>query len=45
MESIAESVILVYNLHSNLLRNIGEEDEMFVAYNGPDIGEANDVLK
>jgi hypothetical protein len=34
----------VYNLNSNQLRIIGKEDEMFVAYNGPDIGEANYVL-
>ena len=41
-------LLSLYILHNSLLRNIGEEranDEMFVAYNGPDIGEADDVLK
>ena len=41
-------LLSLYILHNSLLRNIGEEranDEMFVAYNGPDIGEAEDVLK
>ena len=39
----------MYTLHNNQLRvrDIGEEranDGMFVVYNGPDIGEADDVL-
>ena len=48
VERVAESVISVYNLHNNQLRNTGEEranDGKFVAFNGPDIGEAEGVLK
>ena len=43
VESVAESVISVYNLHNTKLRAINEEtadDELFVVYNGPEIGEA-----
>ena len=48
VESVAESVISIYNLHNNKHRKISEEtanDELFVAYNGPEIGEADEVLR
>ena len=47
VESVAESVISVYNLHNSKVRNIGEEtanDELFIAFNGPEIGEADETL-
>ena len=48
IESVAESVISVYNLHNNKFRKISEDtanDELFVAFNGPEIGEADEVLR
>ena len=48
VESVAESVISVYNQHNSKIRNIGEEnanDELCIAYNGPEIGEADEVLR
>ena len=48
VESISESVISVYNKHNSDIRTIGEElanDEMFVAWNGPEIGEYVDILR
>ena len=48
MVKVAESVISVYNVHNNKLWNIGEDkanDEMCIAFNGPEIGEADRVLK
>ena len=48
VESVAESVISLYSIHNNKIRNIGEEhanDEIFIAVNGPEIGEADPVLK
>jgi hypothetical protein len=48
VESVAESVISVYNQHNSNIRNIGEENannELFVVYNGPEIGEADEMLK
>ena len=48
VESVAESVISVYNLHNSKVRNIGEEtanDELFIAVNGPEMGEADKTLK
>ena len=48
VESVAESVISVYNQHNCKIRNIGEQnanDELFVAYNGPEIGEVEEVLR
>ena len=45
---VFESVVLVYNPHNIKLRPIDEEtadDELFVVYNGPEIGEANEILK
>ena len=45
---MAESVISIYNQHNNKHINIGEDtadDETFVVYNGPEIGESDDVLK
>ena len=47
VKSGVESVILVYNLHNTKLWHIDEEtadDELFVVYNGPEIGEVDDVL-
>ena len=48
VESVAESVISVYNLHNSKLRPINEEtgdDELFVVYNGPEMAEADEILK
>ena len=48
VESIAESVISVYNKHNSDIRKIREElanDEMFVAWNGPEIGECDEILR
>ena len=47
VESVAESVISVYNLHNSKVRPIGEEtlnDELFIAFNGPELGEADKTL-
>ena len=38
----------VYNQHNCKIRNIGEQnanDELFVAYNGPEIGEVEEALR
>ena len=48
VESIAESFISIYNLHNSKLRSIEEttaEAEMMIDMNGPEIGEAENVLK
>ena len=48
VESVAESVISIYNLHNSKIRNMKEDtanNEMFVAFNGPEIGEADEVLR
>ena len=47
-ESIGESVISVYKKHNDKLRKLSEEnvnDELFVALNGPELGEADEVLQ
>ena len=47
-KSIAESFISIYNIHNSKLRPIEEdtvEDEMMIHLNGPEIGEADNVLK
>ena len=47
VESIAESFISIYNIHNSKLRPIEEdtaEDEMMIHLNGPEIGEADNVL-
>ena len=47
VESVAESMISKYNIHNNELRCISEETaqlEMFVAYNGPEIGDSDKLL-
>ena len=47
VKSGVESVILVYNLHNTKLWPIDVEtadNELFVFYNGPEIGEVDDVL-
>ena len=46
-ESVAESMISRYNIHNQELRKVSEEtanNEMFIAYNGPEIGESNQLL-
>ena len=40
-------MISVYNKTNSKIQNIGEEnanDELLIAYNGPEIGEADEVL-
>ena len=47
VESIAESVISKYANHNTKIRPIADttaNDEMFIAVNGPEIGEADNVL-
>jgi hypothetical protein len=47
VESAAELMISKYNIHNNELRCISEEtalSEMFVAYNGQEIGESSKLL-
>ena len=47
VESVAESMISKYNIHSSNIRGISDDvadDEMMVDYNGPDIGEADKLL-
>ena len=48
VESIAKAVISVFNRHNSDIRTISEEklnDEMFVMWNGPEIGECDEILK
>ena len=48
VEYIAETVISVYNRHNSDMRPLGEDqlnDVMFVAWNGPEVGEADTILK
>ena len=48
VESIAESVISKFALHSSKIRNLEEEKvdyEMMIDCNGPEIGECDGVLK
>ena len=48
VESVAESIISVYNLHKYKIRNIGEEtanDELFIAFIRPELGEADITLE
>ena len=45
---VSESFILVVNLHNTKLQPFDEEssdNELFVVYNGPEIGEAENILK
>ena len=47
-ESIAEAVISVFNRHKSDIKTISDEklnDEMFVTWNGPEIGECDEILK
>ena len=47
VESVAESIISKYAIHNNKLRPIKDttaNDEMFVAVNGPELGEADKLL-
>ena len=47
VESVGESVISVYNKHNNKWRPISEDninDELFVALNGPELGEAEGII-
>ena len=44
---MAEFMVSKYNLHNNPLRSISEEnanDEIFLSYNGPEIGESDGLL-
>ena len=48
VESIGESVISVYNKHNDKIRPLSKDnvnDELFVALNGPQLGEADEVLE
>ena len=48
VESIGESVISVYNKHNDKIRPLSKDnvnDELFVALNGPELGEADEVLE
>ena len=48
VESIAESVISVYNKHNSDIRKIREElanDDIFAALNGPEIGNCDEILR
>ena len=47
VESVAESIISKYSIHNSKIRPIGDKkanDEMFIAVNGPEIGEADETL-
>ena len=50
VESLAESesIISIYNQHNSKIRNISEDnanDELFISFNGPEVGEADNILK
>ena len=48
VESIGKSVISVYNKHDDKIRPLSEDnvnDELFGALNGPELGEADEVLE
>ena len=48
VESIADSIISKYSIHNSKLRSISDEtanNEMFIAVNGPKIGEVDETLK
>ena len=48
VEIVAESVISVYNSQNSKIRPISEDnvnDELFIAYNGPEMGEADYIIK
>ena len=47
VESVAESVILKYFIHNTKIRPVSDKisnDEMFIAVNGPELSEADDIL-
>ena len=47
VESVAESMIPNYNNHATKFRSLiaqTEEDEMMVAYNGPELNECDGIL-
>ena len=48
VESIAESMISVFNNHNSDIRPVGDailNDEMFVTWNGPEMGECDTILR
>ena len=48
VESVAESVISKYSIHNSKIRNIKDNtanNEMFIAVNGPKVGEAYETIK
>ena len=48
VEIVAESVISVYNFHNSKLMKLEGDtinNELFVPFNGPEIGEADEVLR
>ena len=47
VESVVESVISKYVIHNHKLRPLKDttsNDEMFISVNGPDVGEADELL-
>ena len=47
VESVAESIISKYALHNSKIRKLNDStanDEMFIAVNGPELGEADALL-
>ena len=47
VESVAESIISKYALHKSIIRKLNDNtanDEMFIAVNGPELGEADALL-
>ena len=47
MESVAESIISKYGIHNSKIRALKDttaNNEMFVAINGPEVGEADSLL-
>ena len=48
LEIPAVKVCSLYNLHNSKVRAIGEEtanDELFISFNGPELGEADKILQ
>ena len=48
VESVAESIISKYALHNSKIRKLNDStanDEMFIAVNGPELGEASRILE
>ena len=48
VESVTESVISKYSIHNSKIRNIKDKtanNEMFIAVNGPKVGQADETIK